>query len=78
MPTVFHEKGYQFFFVSSDAREPVHIHVAKQGNLCKIWLSPLRTAYNYGFKPHELQEITRIVAAHQTMIHEKWTEYFRK
>ena len=78
MPTILREKGYQFFFVSSDSGEPIHIHVTKQAHLCKVWLGTMKVAYNHGFRPHELREITRIVAAHQTMIHEKWTEYFRE
>jgi hypothetical protein len=76
MPTVFRERGYQFFFVSSDGGEPVHIHVTRGGHLCKIWLDSRKTAYNHGFKAHELREIARIVMAHEGLIEEKWHEHF--
>lgn len=78
MPTVFHEKGYQFFFVSSDSGEPVHIHVTKNGRLCKIWLATMTSAYNRGFKTHEMAEIIRLVRTHRAMIEEKWNEHFTK
>ncbi len=76
MPTVFREKGYQFFFVSSDSGEPIHIHVTKHAHLCKIWLATMKTAYNHGFKPHEVAEIIRLIRTHRAIIEEKWNEHF--
>jgi len=42
MPVVFRERGFRFFFYSDEGspREPVHIHVEKDGVEAKFWLSP--------------------------------------
>ena len=42
MPVVFYFDGYKFFFFSNegDPREPIHIHVRKDGNLAKFWIEP--------------------------------------
>jgi hypothetical protein len=42
MPTVLRVGGYRFFFYSADADEPPHIHVAREDNVAKFWLSPVR------------------------------------
>ncbi len=76
MPTVLRINDYQFFFVSSDAGEPIHIHVAKQGKLCKIWLATISIAYNHGFKQHELNEIIHIVTQNHARIQEAWNAHF--
>ncbi len=61
MPTVLRVKGYQFYFVSFDCREPHHVHVDKDGNTAKFWLNPIALAKNGGFRPVELREIERII-----------------
>jgi hypothetical protein len=42
MPVVFRHKGFRFLFYSNegDPREPVHIHVLKDGIDSKFWLWP--------------------------------------
>ena len=42
MPTVLREDGYRLLFYSNegDPREPVHIHVMKDGAEAKLWLGP--------------------------------------
>ncbi len=52
MPVVFHERGFRFHFYSDegDPREPLHIHVYKQGIDAKLWLYPeVVYANNHGF-----------------------------
>ena len=42
MPTIFHYDGFRFFFYSNegDPREPMHVHVMKDGHEAKFWLRP--------------------------------------
>lgn len=78
MPTVLREKGYQFYFYAHDVlAEPAHIHVAKAGADCKFWLQPVRLAVNHGLRRHELREIAEIIEENETLILEKWNEFFR-
>jgi len=43
MPTVLRAGPYRFFFYSSDAAEPPHVHVERDENTAKFWLSPVRS-----------------------------------
>ncbi len=79
MPVVFKEAGFRFHFYSSegDPLEPVHIHVARAGADCKIWLYPeLTVSYNRGMKPKELRAILNIVARRQQEIDDAWKSFF--
>lgn len=52
MPAVFCEKGFTFFFFSNEGNplEPCHIHVRKDGNLAKFWVTDkVSLADSYGF-----------------------------
>ena len=40
MPTVLRAGPYRFLFYSSDAEEPPHVHVERDENSAKFWLSP--------------------------------------
>jgi hypothetical protein len=52
MPTVRGISGpYRFFFYSFDCAEPKHIHVRREGMLCKFWLEPVALSFNDGFPP---------------------------
>ena len=42
MPTVLRAGRYRFLFYSSDAEEPPHVHVERDDNSAKFWLSPVR------------------------------------
>ena len=77
MPTVLRVNGYQFCFYAGDSNEPPHIHVAKARSDAKFWLSPVSLSVNHGFRPHDLTEIAGIVEANETLILEKWNEFFR-
>jgi hypothetical protein len=79
MPVVFRESGYRFHFFSNegDPREPVHIHVMREGRNAKFWLYPdVLLAYNYGFNGRQLAELERIVTAHRAEIEEAWNDHF--
>jgi len=77
MPVVLRVKGYRFEFYASDADEPPHIHVKKNGKHAKFWLVPLVTLeFSSRFRPHELNETRKIVEAHREQLLEAWREFF--
>ena len=76
MPTVLQVGPYSFIFFSSDRGEPAHIHVKRDRQLAKFWLSPIALAKNRGLEEHELNEIARLVEEHKQMLLEAWHDYF--
>jgi hypothetical protein len=76
MPTVLQDGPYSFVFFSSDRSEPPHIHVKRDRQITKFWLSPVSLAKNRGFAGHELNEIARLVIQHEERLLEAWHEYF--
>lgn len=76
MPTVLQVGPYSFIFFSSDRGEPAHIHVKRDRQLVKFWLSPVSLAKNRGFKDHELNDISRLVEEHEQTLLEAWHGYF--
>ena len=78
MPRVFSEKGYYFFFFSSDKGEPPHIHARCEKRMAKIWLNPIRLAKNIGLKKHELRHALKMVNEHEKEIKNAWQRFFKK
>lgn len=76
MPTVFQTGSYSFIFFSSDRGEPPHIHVKRDRQIAKFWLSPISLEKNRGFKDHELNQIAKLVEKHQAAFLEAWHDYF--
>ncbi|MEB3290368.1 MAG: DUF4160 domain-containing protein [Leptolyngbya sp.] len=76
MPTVLQVGPYSFIFFSSDQGEPAHIHVKRDRQIAKFWLCPVRLEKNRGFKDHELNKITLIIANHEDTLMEAWDDYF--
>ena len=76
MPTVLKAGPYSFIFFSSDRGEPAHIHVKRDRQLAKYWLDPIVLDKNRGFKEHELGQIAKLVAEHQSLLLEAWHDYF--
>ncbi|MBE9079594.1 DUF4160 domain-containing protein [Romeria aff. gracilis LEGE 07310] len=76
MPTVLQVGPYSFIFFSSDRGEPAHIHVKRDRQLAKFWLSPVSLAKNRGFKDYELNAISRLVEEHEHILLEAWNDYF--
>ncbi len=79
MPLVFRWNGFRFHFFSNegDPREPVHIHVAKDGADAKFWLQPeVNVAYNKGFNARTLSALSRIVEKRREEIERAWDEHF--
>lgn len=76
MPTVLRHRGYRFYFYSHEPNEPPHIHVDQGDKSAKFWLSPVALARDFGYNAKELNELFRIVLAHQPDFLEAWREHF--
>lgn len=76
MPTVLRSGPYRFHFYSSDAAEPPHVHVERDENTAKFWLSPARLQSSGGFRPAEVRRIQRLVEQHREALLRSWDAYF--
>jgi hypothetical protein len=79
MPLVFRWKGFRFHFFSNegDPREPVHVHVTKDGADAKFWLQPeVNVAYNKGFDARTLSALSGIIEERREEIERAWDEHF--
>lgn len=76
MPTVLRVGPYRFFFYSSDGSEPPHVHVERDRDTAKFWLSLVRLQNSGGFRRHELNRIQRIIDEHREALLRSWDEYF--
>ena len=78
MPTVFFHRGFRFFYSNEGLpREPVHIHVEKDGNEAKFWLHPaVSVAYNDGYSARILRELLGVVLDSRIRIERAWNEHF--
>ena len=78
VPTVFIEGSYAFRFYSSDQSEPVHIHVIRDNDEAKFWLTPLVLASNLGFSRRELLLVRSIIERRRAEIEARWKEHFNE
>ena len=78
MPTVLRAGRYRFLFYSSDAEEPPHVHVERDNNSAKFWLSPVRLQSSGGFKPVEVRRIQRLVEQYREALLRSWDAYFNE
>lgn len=79
MPTIFRYDGFRFFFYSNegDPREPLHVHVMKDGKEAKIWLWPeVAVSKSDGFDARTLRRLTGVVEENRAIIERAWHEYF--
>jgi len=76
MPTVLRIGPYRFFFYSGDKNEPEHIHVERDNNVAKFWLSPIRLQNSGGFNRQEINRLHHFVRENQQLLIGKWYEYF--
>ncbi len=79
MPVVFRSRGFRFHFYSNegDPREPVHVHVQKDGADAKFWLRPMvSVAYNRGFTSRVLSELLKEIEMRRDEIERAWNEHF--
>ncbi len=76
MPTIARIGPYRIYFVSHDLGEPPHVHVDRDVQSAKFWLSPVALARNLGFGAHELRAIERIVRENRERFLEAWNDFF--
>jgi hypothetical protein len=79
MPVVLRYKGFRFFFYSNEGRprEPLHIHIEKDGNEAKFWVRPaVALADSEGFDRRTLRELEQVVLDNSALIEERWNEHF--
>jgi hypothetical protein len=75
MPVIFRHKGFRFFFYSNEGnpREPIHVHVVKDGIDAKFWLLPQITiAYNDGFDARTMRELVETIEDRRSDIERAW------
>lgn len=76
MPTIARIGPYRLYFVSHDLDEPPHVHVDRDAQSAKFWLSSVALARNLGFSPKELRALQRIVHEHQQEFLDAWKQFF--
>jgi len=75
MPTILYSGPYRFFFYSLDCREPPHVHVERDENVAKIWLTPIRIQTTGGFKRSEINRILRLAEEKIEELMRGWHEH---
>ncbi|CDM95633.1 MULTISPECIES: DUF4160 domain-containing protein [Limnospira] len=76
MPTVLRIGSYRLYFYSHEPNESPHVHIDRDRDSVKFWLSPVSLARNIGFSARELRKIQKIVQDNQEILLEAWYEYF--
>jgi hypothetical protein len=76
MPTILRWRGRRFYFYSSDADEPPHVHVDHSGRTIKVWLRTLKVAYNDGYPMRGVTAILAVVDRNRDRLLEAWREHF--
>ncbi len=76
MPTLLNIGPYRFFCYAGDRDEPPHVHVERDNDEAKYWLTPIRLQKNKGFGRTELNRIQKLVEDNQEELIEGWNEFF--
>ncbi len=75
-PTVFHEKGYRFFFFSREESR-MHVHVYCSDGEAKYWLTPeIELAKNYRLSRQNLKKIESMIEEHYNELASAWKKHF--
>lgn len=77
MPTVLRRGPYRVFFYSGDCGESRHVHVERDENVAKFWLSPVRLQLSGGFGRQELGRILRLLEDNIEILTRSWDEHCR-
>ena len=78
MPTVLRIRGYRFFFISDESREPAHVHVESGDNYAKFWPNPVGLASSASYNAVEIRALRELVEEHRAHFLERWNEHFRQ
>lgn len=79
MPVVHRFGPYRFRFWSNEnraTREPPHVHVFSATGSASFWLSPVELRASWGYTPHEVARIRRLVMAHREELLRRWNDFF--
>ncbi len=76
MPTLLRVGAYRFFFYAGDRDEPSHIHIERDQDQAKFWLSPIRLQKNKGFSRTEINHIQKLIQEHQEQLLAGWNDFF--
>ncbi len=75
-PTVFHHKGYRFFFFSREETR-MHVHVSSSDGEAKFWLEPeIALAQNHGLSVRELAAVRKVIEERKHEIENLWKKHF--
>ena len=76
MPTALDREGYKYFFYSNE-HTPEHVHVKKDGGNAKFDISgDVHLVQSRGMKLPELKRAQEIAEEEQSLLKEKWHEFF--
>jgi hypothetical protein len=53
----------------------MHVHVQREGMICKFWIQPVALARNQGFTAKELNTLREIITRNRDRIMEAWYEH---
>jgi hypothetical protein len=76
MPTILRSGPYRFFFYAGDRGEPPHVHVERDNDSAKFWLTPVRLEYSGGFSRAEIRRVEQLVEENRETLLRGWNEYF--
>jgi hypothetical protein len=76
MPTVLRHGPYRFYFHSHETTEPPHIHVDRDNQTAKFWITPVALASSIGLSPRELRTLQLLVIEYRALFLEAWRGYF--
>jgi hypothetical protein len=63
---------------SKDRGEPPHVHVERDDDGAKFWLSPVRLDRNDDFPSHELKKIEDLIKENEQYLLERRNELFNQ
>ena len=75
MPTILREGPYRFFY-SGDRDEPRHVHVARDNQVAKFWLDPVRIQRSGGLRRSEIGQVQSIIEQNHGLLMEAWDVHF--
>ncbi|HSF17265.1 MAG TPA: DUF4160 domain-containing protein [Vicinamibacteria bacterium] len=76
MPSVLRSGSYRLFFYSGDKDERRHVHVERETQIAKFWLSPVRLQDSGGLRRVEMRTVERLVGEHVEELLRAWNEFF--
>jgi hypothetical protein len=76
MPTILRSGPHRFLFFAGDGVEPPHVHIERDANRAKFWLSPVRLQASGGSARSELIRISALVEEHRNDLLKAWNDFF--